>query len=60
MKSSSAPKKKPQHICVSHETGYAAGTDGATLSMFQVITGALIMAVIGILILLVKFAVSKP
>ena len=36
--------------------------DGATLSMRQVIGGALIMTVIviGILILLVKFAVSRP
>ena len=36
--------------------------DGATLSMRQVIVGALIMTVIviGILILLVKFAVSQP
>ena len=36
--------------------------EGATLSMRQVIVGALIMTVIviGILILLVKFAVSRP
>jgi len=36
--------------------------DGATLSMRQVVFGALIMTVIviGILILLVKFAVSRP
>jgi hypothetical protein len=36
--------------------------DGAILSMRQVIVGALIMTVIviGILILLVKFAVSRP
>ena len=36
--------------------------DGATLSMGQVVVGALIMTVIviGILILLVKFAVSRP
>jgi hypothetical protein len=34
--------------------------DGATLSMRQLIGGALIMTVIGILILLVKFAVSRP
>ena len=36
--------------------------DGATLSLRQVIVGALIMTVIviGILILLVKFAVNRP